>query len=86
MIDVFYFANIRETLGVAHEQLPAASLTTVSSLMEALVQKHGERWARIFGGAAGARVLVAVNQEVVSASTVIRDGDEVAFFPPVTGG
>lgn len=86
MIDVHYFANIRETLGLAHEQIPAASLTTVSSLMEALVLKHGQRWAQVFGGANGARVLVAVNQEVVAASTAIQDGDEVAFFPPVTGG
>jgi sulfur-carrier protein len=86
MIDVHYFANIRETLGLAHEQVPAASLTTVVSLMECLVQKHGQRWASVFGGSAGARVLVAVNQEVVPANTLIKDGDEVAFFPPVTGG
>ena len=86
MIDVHYFANIRETLGLAHEQVPAVSLTTVTSLMELLVQKHGQRWAAVFGGAAASRVLVAVNQEVVPASTAIKDGDEVAFFPPVTGG
>jgi molybdopterin synthase sulfur carrier subunit len=86
MIDVHYFANIRETLGMAHEQIPAASLTTVSSLMALLVQKHGERWASVFAGAHSARVLVAVNHEVVPASTAIKDGDEVAFFPPVTGG
>jgi molybdopterin synthase sulfur carrier subunit len=86
MIDVYYFANIRETLGLAHEQVPAASLATVSSLMEALVLKHGERWATLFESAGGTRVLVAVNEEIVPASTAIKDGDAVAFFPPVTGG
>lgn len=86
MIDVHYFANIRETLGLAHEQIPATSLTTVASLMELLVQKHGQRWASVFGGGGGSRVLIAVNQEVVPATTAVKDGDEVAFFPPVTGG
>jgi molybdopterin synthase sulfur carrier subunit len=85
MIDVHYFANVRETLGVAHEQLPADSAgSTVSTLIEALVQRHGSRWQTAFN--TGARILVAVNQEVVPHSATINDGDEVAFFPPVTGG
>ena len=85
MIDVHYFANVREMLGVAHEQLPADSAgSTVSTLIEALVQRHGSRWQTAFN--AGARILVAVNQEVVPHSATINDGDEVAFFPPVTGG
>ena len=84
MIDVHYFANVREMLGVA-ERLPADSAgSTVSTLIEALVQRHGSRWQTAFN--AGARILVAVNQEVVPHSATINDGDEVAFFPPVTGG
>ena len=84
MIDVHYFANIRETLGVAREQMPPGSATTVAALMEALVQKHGSRWQAVFS--AGNKVLVAVNHVVVPQSAAIKDGDEVAFFPPVTGG
>lgn len=83
MIDVHYFANIREILGVAREQAALPQPATVSALIEALVAHHGERWQSLF---AQTRVLAAVNQVVVPLSATIKDGDEVAFFPPVTGG
>ena len=84
MIDIHYFASIREALGIAHEQMPADAAGTVSALTAALVEKHGSRWQTVFGG--NNKVLAAVNQVVVPLSFVIKDGDEVAFFPPVTGG
>ncbi len=83
MIEVRYFANIREAMGLSQEQLPAAAATTVALLLEALVQKHGEKARAVL---AANKVLAAVNHEVVPLSTAVRDGDEVAFFPPVTGG
>ena len=84
MSEVHYFANIRETLGIAREQVPVGTATTVSALIETLVQTHGSRWQSVFN--ADNKVLVAVNQVIVPRTAAIKDGDEVAFFPPVTGG
>jgi molybdopterin synthase sulfur carrier subunit len=84
MIDVHYFASIRESLGCAHERLPAsAETTTVAALVDQLVALHGAEWNRVLREG---RVLMAVNQVVARPDTIVRDGDEVAFFPPVTGG
>jgi len=84
MIEVHYFASIRESLGRAHEQVAAdAGITTVATLVDKLIAQHGERWSKVLREG---RVLMAVNQAVARPDTVVRDGDEVAFFPPVTGG
>ena len=84
MIDVHYFASIREALGQAHEQVaPGSDVTTVATLVDQLIAQHGERWRTVLREG---RVLMAVNQAVARADTAVRDGDEVAFFPPVTGG
>lgn len=82
MIDIHYFASVRERLGVDSEQLNI-SAGTVKDLVEALVAAHGEGYRKVLQDA---RVLVAVNQEVKGMDAVVRDGDEIAFFPPVTGG
>lgn len=83
MINVHYFANIRETLGVGREQVAMPQPATVSGLIDALVAQHGGRWQGLLKET---RVLVAVNQTVVPVTAVLKPGDEVAFFPPVTGG
>ena len=84
MIDVHYFASIRESLGHAHEQLTADSgITTVAGVMDALIAQHGSQWTRVLREG---RVLMAVNQAVARPDSIVRDGDEVAFFPPATGG
>lgn len=84
MIDIHYFASIRESLGLAHEQVAtSAEITTVLSLMNALIAQHGERWNSVLGQS---KVLMAVNKTVARLDTAVKDGDEVAFFPPVTGG
>jgi len=83
MITVLYFAGIREKIGVAKEsmQLPPDA-NTVAALAIALCAR-GEKWAEALGVAS---VKVAVNQTMALPNTVVQDGDEVAFFPPVTGG
>jgi molybdopterin synthase sulfur carrier subunit len=84
MIDVHYFASIRESLGRAHEPVAAgAGTATVAGLVDTLVALHGAQWHKVLREG---RVLMAVNQAVARADTAVRDGDEVAFFPPVTGG
>lgn len=83
MIDVHYFASVRERLGLENEQVDCSTVTDIDGLLAVLVQRHGEKGQRVLGDV---RVLAAVNQVVVARSAPVRDGDEVAFFPPVTGG
>ncbi|MEN8174833.1 MAG: molybdopterin converting factor subunit 1 [Pseudomonadota bacterium] len=82
-IQVLYFARLREALHLGSEdlELPAAD-TTVADLTRLLAQR-GEPWKSTLHDT---RVITAVNQEVAIPETPIKDGDEVAFFPPVTGG
>lgn len=83
MIQVRYFARFREELGSDGEQIDPARVDTVASLLEQL-RSRGETWGRLF--AEDQRVMMAVNQELADPATRLRDGDEVALFPPVTGG
>lgn len=84
MVTLLYFARLREAFGLSTEQaeLPA-QVKDVRSLTEWLRQRRGV-WQEEL--APGKPVRVAVNQDVASADTAVRDGDEIAFFPPVTGG
>jgi molybdopterin synthase sulfur carrier subunit len=84
MVTVLYFASLREKLGCSREQvaLPSAN-ATVSSLLDVLRDRDGE-WPQAF--APGRNWRVAVNQQMADLATPVRPGDEVAFFPPVTGG
>ena len=84
MIDILYFARVRENVGLAKEQfkLPAGS-TRVADLIEHLSTTRGEAWHKALGQA---NLLISVNQTLVALDHVLNDGDEVAFFPPVSGG
>jgi len=84
MIKVLYFARLRESLGLAGEELDLSQdVVTVASLMT-LLAARGTPWQQEFDGCRPLRA--AVNQTLVPNSGPIKDGDEVAFFPPVTGG
>lgn len=84
MISVFYFARLREALGLSQEQIILADgEITVAGLMQ-LLAARGEVWQQAFAGCHLIRA--AVNQTLVADSATIKAGDEVAFFPPVTGG
>jgi len=84
VIAVHYFASIREALDCELEKIELpANVRNVSDLIAHLVSTHGEKWADTLGNA---QVLVAVNHEMSSRDTAVEAGDEVAFFPPVTGG
>jgi molybdopterin synthase sulfur carrier subunit len=83
MINVLYFARLREQLETESEQLElSAEITDIASLAK-LLRSRGGIWEEAFGGPT---MMSAVNQEVANPTTAIKDGDEVAFFPPVTGG
>jgi sulfur-carrier protein len=84
MVTLLYFAGLRESVGVSREQVslpPGAA--TVSALVDQLRQRDA-RWTEAF--APGKTWRVAVNQQMANAATPLRAGDEIAFFPPVTGG
>ncbi len=84
MVTLLYFASLRESLGVAREQLALPSgNATVAALVDEL-RSRDTRWTEAF--APGRQWRVAVNQQMASSATPVRPGDEVAFFPPVTGG
>jgi len=83
-VKVLFFAALREQLGVASEEVELpGDASTVAALRERLASR-GDAWASAF--AEGKLLRSAVNQDMASASAGIRSGDEVAFFPPVTGG
>ncbi|PKO24917.1 MAG: molybdopterin converting factor subunit 1 [Betaproteobacteria bacterium HGW-Betaproteobacteria-8] len=83
MIKVLYFARLRESLGVAEESVDVNNGRSVADLM-ALLAARGGQWKQEFDGCKPLRA--AVNQTLVANDARIHAGDEVAFFPPVTGG
>ncbi len=83
-VRLVYLARLRDALGASGEELLLpASVRDVASLAGWL-RGRGGRWAAEL--ASGRAIRVAVNHEMASLETPVRDGDEVAFFPPVTGG
>ncbi|HLI13084.1 MAG TPA: molybdopterin converting factor subunit 1 [Alphaproteobacteria bacterium] len=81
---LLYFAWLKQRTGVAEEEVTLpASVTDVAGLVEWL-RGRGPGYAAALKNPAVIRV--AVNQEYVSANHPVRPGDEVALFPPVTGG
>ncbi len=84
MIDILYFASLREQLNTGREQLElTTNLNRVGDLKK-LLATRGEIWQRAFGD--DESLLVSVNQAMAEDTTAIHDRDEIAFFPPVTGG
>ncbi|MDX1353090.1 MAG: molybdopterin converting factor subunit 1 [Thiomicrorhabdus sp.] len=82
MVNVLYFASFREMLGKADEQVKA-EYSTVGALIEDLASR-GENWQQALLD--NQNLQIAVNHDVAQRETAIKAGDEVAFFPPVTGG
>lgn len=83
-ISLLFFASFRETLDCNSLELQVASSISVEQLCLQLAEK-GERWQLVFGKGKQ-NVKVAVNQELVDFNYQLQANDEVAFFPPVTGG
>ena len=81
---IFYFAYLREKAGVGEEEVsPPETVTDVQGLME-WVKGRGGGFAEAMADTSIVRV--AVNQESVQLDAPVKTGDEIAFFPPVTGG
>lgn len=83
-VRVLYFASLRDAVGRSSEivELPG-SAATLKAVRDALTAK-GDPWAKAFSNLK--RIRGAVNQTMAEDGDPVADGDEVAFFPPVTGG
>lgn len=81
MINILFFAQVRELVGTSTLSVPA-QYVTVEDLRQSLCER-GERWALALEPG---KLLTAVNQSLVGSEHLLKAGDEVAFFPPVTGG
>ncbi len=83
MLTILYFAHIRETVGQSSEQLPQPTgVEDVLSLRRYLAARGGA-WQVLL---TSKNLRCAINQKMARSDSAIVDGDEVAFFPPVTGG
>lgn len=82
MIEVLFFARLREALRLSRVTLEIATPISVAQLKERLAAR-GAPWQQAFGQC---QVLVAINQEIADDAALVRPGDEVALFPPATGG
>lgn len=82
MITILFFAQLKEQLGQDKLQLAVGGELTVEQVKQKLVE-HNPDWQSYLQNN---KLLAAVNQDMVSETTIVKDGDEVAFFPPVTGG
>jgi len=84
MLKVLFFARIREELGCASLELPwEAGAANLEALQERLCRNGDGRWREVL---CQDNLIRAVNQQVVEGNHRLADGDEIAFFPPVTGG
>ena len=75
-IYVKYFASVRDVMGKGSEDFESETSLSVNELWKSLTVNKKTP----------VRVLVAVNHEYVDKKFKLKDGDEIAFFPPVTGG
>ncbi len=83
-IEVLYFARLREVFGREREQIELPSNVQDVDGLTSWLRSRGEAWEREL--APGKPVRVAVNQDMAAVDTPVGNGDEVAYFPPVTGG
>jgi molybdopterin synthase sulfur carrier subunit len=81
MIKIQFFAGLRERIGLAKINVEYNGEQSIEALRLQLLER-GEQWQAL----AENNVLCALNQSICQPDTVINDGDEIAFFPPVTGG
>ena len=84
MLKVLFFARVREELDCRGIELPwSESVAGLDALQEQLCLERGETWRQVLGQE---NMVRAVNHTVVDGDCPLNDGDEVAVYPPVTGG
>ena len=76
-VSVKYFASLRELIGEANSVIEIEEGTSVTSLWQMIIERKNVEFDN---------VMMAVNMEYVKSEYQLKTGDEVAFFPAVTGG
>lgn len=84
MITIVYFARLREAFDKDSERIALPAGVSDIATLQTFLRARGGAWADEL--AAGRTVRAAVNYELAAGDSAISDGDEIAFFPPVTGG
>ena len=84
MVELLYFAWVKERMGRPAETIPLPPGVATVGALAAWLRARDDAGARAF--AEPTLVRAAVNQDFATPGTPVQDGDEVAFFPPVTGG
>jgi len=82
-IKLLFFAGLRESLGTVAEELALPQDVSNVTALRTLLAARGDAWRALLQSPS---LRAAVNQRMAGPDTPISDGDEVAFFPPVTGG
>jgi molybdopterin synthase sulfur carrier subunit len=83
MVQLRYFASLRETLGTGDEQLELPGDINDLTGLTRWLQNRDDTWKQALSDT---RLHVAINQQIVNTNAAVNDGDEVAWVPPVTGG
>lgn len=83
-INLRFFASVRELVGTGQEVLELEQAAATVGQVRAALLARGGNWAEAL--AEGRALRMAHNQLMCDAETAVAEGDEVAFFPPVTGG
>lgn len=83
-VKVLFFAGLREQLGTAGEEVELPGGVSTVAGLRAHLRARGGNFEQVLSEKALVRA--AVNQDMVQPTSAIKAGDEVAFFPPVTGG
>ena len=87
-IKVLFFANFRELLDCSSMSIELKAGTDIQDLCD-VIKGKGENWSSLFSNTQSDlnnKIKIAVNQEMTTLKYSLKNGDEVAFFPPVTGG
>ena len=82
-VKLLYFAHLRELLGTSGEEITLPAMVADVSKLRSFLAARGSSWQVL---AEAQNLRAAVNQQMVGPQALIADGDEIAFFPPVTGG
>ena len=82
MIRLLFFARIKERLGKGEMTIDFVANQSLETLTQGLIEKNGDDWQILLEP----DTVFSCNQRVVDRDLIVADGDEVAFFPPVTGG